>query len=174
MTLIEDYIQPITSLLYPDCGGNHLDSHKSFTVCYKQDGDTGLSYHYDNSEITVNISLTDSFSGASLYFGDLHKTDMLQQASSIQPQHGVVPGSQEQLYTECRHNKGSGVIHRGLHKHGAMPLDEGERMNLIIWMRSSQIRNLCCPMCGEKPQRVKSSGKGDGFTEEMISLCNVT
>ena len=52
--------------------------------------------------------------------------------------------------------------------HGAMPLDDdkdgGERYNLIIWMRSSAVRNMRCPMCESVPDIVETMGDGDGFT----------
>ena len=48
--------------------------------------------------------------------------------------------------------------------HGARPLVDGCRYNLIIWMRSSSVRNDLCPMCNEKPDLVQCTGPGDGFT----------
>lgn len=69
-------------------------------------------------------------------------------------------------YARFEHKKTIGLLHRGQHMHGAMPISEGERYNLIIWMRSSQQRNQLCPMCDEKPDLVESVGYGDGFTDE--------
>lgn len=48
--------------------------------------------------------------------------------------------------------------------HGALPIQTGERINLIIWMRSSAVRNKLCPMYGAQPRLVPSVGTGDGFT----------
>ena len=48
--------------------------------------------------------------------------------------------------------------------HQAQAITSGERVNLIVWMRSSSIRNCQCPMCGEPPSLVQSEGYGDGFT----------
>ena len=48
--------------------------------------------------------------------------------------------------------------------HQAQAITSGERVNLIVWMRSSSIRNHQCPMCGEPPSLVQSEGYGDGFT----------
>lgn len=62
------------------------------------------------------------------------------------------------------HKKTQGILHRGQHFHGAMPIDFGERHNLIIWMRSSSIRNQQCPRCDERPTLVETPGEGDGFT----------
>lgn len=77
--LRELYLKPISSLLYPDCGGKWLDSHKAFAVKYTLNEDLELSYHYDNAEVTLNVSLGKDFADGNLYFGDMrqvkqHKT----------------------------------------------------------------------------------------------------
>lgn len=78
--LREDYLNPISSLLYPDVLGEQrlLDSQRAFIVSYKleegeSDENTELSLHYDNAEVTLNVSLSDSFAGGELYFGGLWK-----------------------------------------------------------------------------------------------------
>lgn len=68
----------------------------------------------------------------------------------------------------------SGILHRGQHMHGALPITDGERCNLIIWMRSSKIRNNLCPMCNRKPSLVETCGNGDGFTADInmdVAVC---
>ena len=56
--------------------------------------------------------------------------------------------------------------------HGALPIQSGERINLIIWMRSSAVRNKLCPMCNRVPRLVLSfGGSGDGFTVNPVSVC---
>ncbi|XP_074154996.1 2-oxoglutarate and iron-dependent oxygenase domain-containing protein 2 isoform X2 [Sminthopsis crassicaudata] len=147
--LREQYLQPITALLYPEFGGGHLDSHRAFVVKYSLDGDVDLSYHYDNAEITLNISLGKVFSEGNLVFGDYYE----------------VP-KDETRYLELPNMPTYGVLHRGGQLHGALPLDSGERWNLIIWMRASVIRNVMCPMCKKPPQLVEDEGYGDGFTLE--------
>lgn len=68
--------------------------------------------------------------------------------------------------------------------HGAMPLEEvgstpgGERYNLIIWMRSSAVRNQHCPMCETVPHLVETLCEGDGFTasddnEKVVQVCGL-
>ncbi|XP_054749410.1 2-oxoglutarate and iron-dependent oxygenase domain-containing protein 2-like [Lytechinus pictus] len=145
-----DYLAPITSLLYPDVGGNSLDSHRAFVVKYKLGEDVDLNYHYDNAEVTINVSLGKEFSDGELYFGDMRQMPC-----------------NETRYTRFQHQKSIGLLHRGQHMHGAMPISDGERYNLIIWMRSSQQRNQLCPMCDEKPNLVESMGYGDGFTDKQ-------
>ncbi|XP_050409898.1 2-oxoglutarate and iron-dependent oxygenase domain-containing protein 2 [Patella vulgata] len=155
--LREIYLRPITSILYPDWGGDCLDSHKAFVVTYKLGHDINLSYHYDNSEVTLNIALGKQFTGSGLYFGDMKSNS------------GKVSTSG---FTKYDHQLGVGLLHRGQHMHGASPLTSGERYNIIIWMRSSEIRNKLCPMCNKRPTLVPCSGFGDGFTTgKMVELC---
>ena len=45
-----------------------------------------------------------------------------------------------------------------------MPITDGDRHNLILWFRASQIRNVVCPMCGHAPELVPVDAGGDGFT----------
>ncbi|GIY53781.1 2-oxoglutarate and iron-dependent oxygenase domain-containing protein 2 [Caerostris extrusa] len=154
------YLDPLANVLFPEWRGNELDSHKIFTVGYKIDEDLELGYHFDNSEVTLNICLGKSFEGGELYFGDL-RTVPIMESSCI-----VVP-----------HKKGYGIFHRGQQLHGALPITKGERHNIILWMRSSSVRNKLCPMCNSSPVLTPSSGYGDGFTSvenNSAKMCNVT
>ena len=68
-----------------------------------------------------------------------------------------------------QHEQGVGVLHVGQELHGAMPVISGHRTNLIIWFRSSDIRNKGCPMCGDTPdlETIEVDDDmctGDGFT----------
>ncbi|XP_066835346.1 2-oxoglutarate and iron-dependent oxygenase domain-containing protein 2 isoform X4 [Anser cygnoides] len=71
--LREKYLRPITALLYPDLGGACLDSHKAFVVKYALHEDLDLSSHYDNAEVTLNVSLGKDFTEGNLYFGDFRQ-----------------------------------------------------------------------------------------------------
>ncbi|XP_069071068.1 2-oxoglutarate and iron-dependent oxygenase domain-containing protein 2 isoform X2 [Pleurodeles waltl] len=161
--LRERYLQPMTSILYPDCGGQYLDSHKAFVVKYSLSEDLDLSSHYDNAEVTVNISLGKEFTEGNLYFADMRQ----------------VPAN-ERRYVEVEHVVGQGLLHRGEHVHGALPITSGERWNLIVWMRSATVRNTLCPMCDKAPQLVETLGYGDGFTQscappapDTVDVCAV-
>ncbi|XP_053862974.1 2-oxoglutarate and iron-dependent oxygenase domain-containing protein 2 [Malaclemys terrapin pileata] len=161
--LREKYLQPITSLLYPDCGGGSLDSHKAFIVKYSLHEDLDLSSHYDNAEVTLNVSLGKEFTEGNLYFGDLR------QAPTPVPK-----------YVEIEHVVSQGLLHQGGQIHGALPVASGERWNLIVWMRSSAVRNQLCPMCNKKPELVDAEGFGDGFTRspegdmpKTVDLCSL-
>ncbi|XP_012671328.1 2-oxoglutarate and iron-dependent oxygenase domain-containing protein 2 [Clupea harengus] len=149
--LRELYLRPVSSLLYPDCGGKCLDSHKAFVVKYAMNEDLDLSYHYDNAEVTLNVSLGKEFTEGNLYFGDMRQ----------------VPLSETEC-AEVEHHVAEGLLHRGQQMHGALPISSGLRWNLIIWMRSSQERNRLCPMCNKRPTLVEGDGFADGFTRTDV------
>lgn len=71
--LREVYLRPLTALLYSDCGGSCLDSHKAFVVKYAMREDLELCYHYDNAEVTLNVSLGKDFTEGNLFFGDMRQ-----------------------------------------------------------------------------------------------------
>lgn len=150
--LRERYLLPLTSVLYPDCGGRCLDSHKAFVVKYDMNEDLELSYHYDNAEVTLNVSLGKDFTEGNLYFGDMKQ----------------VPLSETEC-SEVEHRVTEGLLHRGQHMHGALPISSGQRWNLIIWMRASQERNKLCPMCNKRPTLVEGEGFADGFTKHSLN-----
>lgn len=152
--LIKNYLQPITKVLFPSWGGGSLDSYKSFVVKYELDGDTNLCWHYDNSEITLNISLNSNFRNGELQL--------------MKP---TKDGDEDQGKVVISHEEGYGILHCGRQQHCALPITDGIRYNMIVWMRSSMIRNKLCPLCEEKPNLVQVSIAGDGFLPEESS-CN--
>ena len=52
-------MNPLARTLFGDeyVGDTGLDSHKAFVVSYKIGQDVDLGYHYDNAEVTLNVSL---------------------------------------------------------------------------------------------------------------------
>jgi len=121
--LMEEYIRPLSTLLYPDRGGGSIDHHHSFIVEYQLDHDLSLDMHTDDSDVTLNVCLTRDFKGGGLDFcGQLgapeHRRHML----------------------EYPHKQGVGVVHLGIQRHGANIIRDGYRANLIIWCRSSSFR----------------------------------
>lgn len=154
--LRERFLSPLSKILYPEFVGASLDSHKAFVVTYRVGQDRDLDYHYDNAEVTCNISLDDSYKGGDLYFGGM-KSERIRDT-----------------FSRCSHLLGYGLLHRGQHLHGATELKEGERQNLIVWMRSSGVRNTACPMCDRKPSLVETDGRGDGFTMKEVDVCSAS
>ncbi|TRY63022.1 hypothetical protein TCAL_00796 [Tigriopus californicus] len=150
-TLRQEFIQPLCDRLYKD-ERFQLDSHKAFTVKYLDNdfkNDEGLAIHFDNAEVTLNVALTENFDGGEVVFHGRSSNGLNQQPPPI----GI------------NHEVGQGILHLGCQLHEALPITNGTRVNLIIWMRSSKHRNLRCPMCLEKPILEEvSCGYGDGFT----------
>ncbi|KAK3287712.1 hypothetical protein CYMTET_4787 [Cymbomonas tetramitiformis] len=135
--LLDKYLKPIAAQLYPDYGGATLDHHRSFTVKYHEDGDVELAYHYDDSEVTLNVCLGEQFEGGELLFGSMRDC-----------------ASQTSRYP-LRHDVGTGVLHRGHHMHEAVAVDSGVRLNLIMWLRSSTERNFIQPEHGrQRPVKI--------------------
>lgn len=114
-------------------------------------------HFFIHSQITLNVCLGKKFEGGELYFGDMKDIPIFESTCILVP-----------------HKTGYGILHRGQQYHGALPVTSGERQNLIIWMRSSNIRNSQCPMCLSKPSLVPSIDYGDGFTKpDEVMLCNL-
>lgn len=82
--LRELYLSPIASVLYPDCGGRCLDSHRAFVVKYDMQEDLDLSYHYDNAEVTLNVCLGKTFSEGGLYFGGMRQVDIFSSSQKME------------------------------------------------------------------------------------------
>ncbi len=95
-------------------------------------------------QVTANICLSaEDCDGGELFFG--------------QPDGGAGFG-----YV---HTRGRAVLHRGSAVHAVLPLVAGRRVNVVLWMRSSAVRNRRCPMCRNRPHvEAVPHGSGDGFT----------
>ncbi|KAF2069017.1 hypothetical protein CYY_009665 [Polysphondylium violaceum] len=116
--LRQNYLCLFTSILYKQYYGDCIDGHHAFVVQYKMDKDKELAFHYDESDVTVNLCLGSEFTGGSLYFKGI-----LDQPET------------HSEYFEFQHQVGSALIHIGTHRHGARGLESGSRTNLILWLR---------------------------------------
>jgi len=149
--LVQEYVDVLATALLP----NHtkgLDSYRAFTVLYdadKEDGDKSLAMHYDNSEVTLNINIGGTWQGGSVDFYGL--------ATELD--------AGEQPVANVLLKRGHAVFHAGWELHQAQPVCSGRRHNLILWCRSSGIRNHCCPMCSSTPRVIPTSLLAhEGFT----------
>lgn len=120
--LCQRYVIPLVKKLFPPEYAQ-LDSHHAFIVQYKLTEDKDLNFHYDDSEITLNVCLGKDFIGGDLFF-----------------QGHVDDESTHEEDFRYQHRRGRAVLHIGKHYHGAYPIVSGERYNIIIWYRNSQIR----------------------------------
>jgi len=118
-------LTPIFVSLFGQLGTN-LDDHHAFIVQYKITEDLDLGFHYDESEITINVCLGKTFTGGTLYFcGLLEK-----------------PETHNEDF-EFTHQPGLGIVHIGKHRHGANAIKSGERYNLIVWFKNSKLAKGC-------------------------------
>lgn len=133
--LVDDYLRPLGRMFFPEYIGSETDDESSyaFTVHYQYKDDSDelseaknmtnarkkrdvqLKEHSDASVVTININLNlpeeeDDYDGSQLLFMDDGERHNLE----FQP--------------------GMAVIHRGLHRHQALPIQKGERHQLIIWL----------------------------------------
>ena len=198
--LRNQYLNPLAQAVYGDeyMGSTGLDSHKAFIVTYKIGHDIDLGYHYDNAEITLNVSLGRSINEIFI-FKLCQLNFFLKEINSKVATYILVLWLKViVLYFQILHVrelKGPirielvivkiflfvlvvehvptfGVLHRGQHLHGAEPIKFGERYNLIIWMRSSSKRSQFCPMCRQKPEcliPVEFDSYGDGMIKAIES-----
>lgn len=155
-------------LIFPDIGGK-IDSYRAFTVEYEGPAavdlettmDSGLSYHYDNAELTINICLRLQKSGDRSF--DSAVTMPVDEDAAGGEICFAHPDPHWIMEEPCPpaalvpNQPGWALLHRGSHVHGAQPLAPGYvRRNLIIWLRSTSVRNSHspCPRCHLRPQIV--------------------
>jgi len=110
-----------------------LDSQRVFTVEYGTGKDSDLDLHFDDSELTANICLeNEDENDGKLFF-----------------QKRVQNGEH---FDECFFDQieNYAIVHEGKFVHSAEN-SQKNRMNLIVWMRDSEVRGKLCKMCGEVP-----------------------
>ncbi len=64
----EQLANPISDHLFPEVVDQGVDHHHAFTVTYGKGFNQKLGFHADDSEVTFNFCLGDSFVGSDLYF----------------------------------------------------------------------------------------------------------
>ncbi|XP_022639189.1 uncharacterized PKHD-type hydroxylase At1g22950 isoform X2 [Vigna radiata var. radiata] len=153
--LMEGFIRPLSRVLFAEVGGATLDSHHGFVVEYGKDRDVDLGFHVDDSEVTLNVCLGKQFSGGELFF------------RGIRCEKHVNTGTHSEEIFDYSHVPGRAVLHRGRHRHGARATTSGNRVNLLLWCRSSVFREMkryqkdfssWCGECSrEKKERQRST-----------------
>ena len=124
-SILRRVVSPLATSLFPDeIIASTCDHHHSFVVAYDcGGGDKGLDMHHDASEVTLNVCMGGGFTGGGLRFCG---------------QFGSSTHRQQQCVAE--HSVGVAILHLGRQRHGADELHSGERLNLIMWARSSAFR----------------------------------
>lgn len=144
--LIQHYLGPVCSALYPRLLGDGFEAHHSFVVQYSMTTDRSLGVHDDNSEVTVNISLSDRYTGAELAMYHHARVKHPQQESLVS-------------YKWRVSRAGNMLLHPGEMLHEVKPLESGDRMGLIVWLRSTRWREReGCPLCGSSERLLYEIG----------------
>ncbi|PWA29238.1 2-oxoglutarate (2OG) and Fe(II)-dependent oxygenase superfamily protein [Artemisia annua] len=120
----------ICAVYFADVGGFALDSHHGFVVEYGMDRDVELGFHVDDSEVTLNVCLGKQFTGGDLFFRGVRCE-----------KHVNGPTYRDEIF-DYSHSVGRAILHRGRHRHGARATTSGNRVNLLLWCRSSVFREL--------------------------------
>ncbi|XP_077532335.1 2-oxoglutarate and iron-dependent oxygenase domain-containing protein 2-like isoform X2 [Haemaphysalis longicornis] len=148
--LRDRYLTPLAKALFPAWTGSRLDSHVAFTTFNSPCSKQRLEYRFDNSEVSLDVCLgRRDFEGGELYFADMSDCDPMLADCPIH------------LY---KPKPRWAVLRRGQQMHGSLNVTSGERVNLVLWLRSSELRNRRCPLCAQPPSLVAADGYGDGFT----------
>ena len=139
--LVSLVVRPLAARLLPEFGGASLDSHHGFVVAYGSGADVDLGFHVDDSDVTLNLCLTDGFEGGDLFL----------RGTRCPAHQQTPPRPGEQL--DVAHAAGDAILHPGRLRHGARATTSGRRVNLIVWCRSSSLRAAppqgCPAWCGE-------------------------
>ncbi|CAF1229900.1 unnamed protein product [Adineta ricciae] len=127
--LMTNIVQPLTQLFYKHIT-LPLDSHHGFAVEYAMNKDRKLDFHVDDSAVTLNVCLGEEFTDGELYFGGVRCSSHVSTSA---------PKKEEEFFFE--HQIGTACLHLGNHRHRALPITSGRRLNLILWCRSSSFDN---------------------------------
>ena len=129
---------------------SQFDSHHSFIVRYTASEDLGLDMHTDDSDVTFNVCLGFDFTGATLTFCGYMGARDHRKASHV-----------------YRHEVGRAVLHSGQRRHGADDIQQGTRMNLIVWSHNKAYRRA-----QPRGLRFEAYQKEDGPPDEVCLSCS--
>lgn len=151
--LVDRYARPIGRTLFPDAVGTDDDvEHYAFTVRYGVNDDdddnkvvdADLGEHRDASVVTLNVNLNlpgEEYEGSSLYFLDEADDDddddrfvdttttMLRNDTTAL----TTRASKKQRLVDFS-SPGTAILHKGSVRHAALPIRDGERYNLVVWL----------------------------------------
>ena len=135
---IRKVLNPIAKEHFAEFGGGSLEFSHGFTVHYGPGEDAHLDMHTDDSHVTFNVCIGEAFVGGALAFcGMQNDSDGHRRLQYVHP-----------------HTVGTAVMHPGGLRHGALPVADGRRVNIILWMKShaytpptQYIRSQADPVC---------------------------
>lgn len=122
------YLRPLGQMLFPWLiARGDADEHYAFVVRYKLGEDVELAEHADASVLTLNANLglptsQGGFKAGALAFKGTRFVDKDPRA---------VPA---RLVQFDRMQPGEAILHLGGQYHAALPIESGERINLVVWL----------------------------------------
>lgn len=124
---VEAYARPLAATLFPETvNAEDAEENYAFTVRYEATGDTELAKHGDASVVTLNLCLGQpGWEGGKLRFFEYEGSGMY----ALPRGNNVSAGAGDMDF-----EPGLAIMHRGQHKHQALPLLSGERTNVILWL----------------------------------------
>lgn len=144
--LFQLLIRPISKHLFADNGD--LDWRQGYVAAYSvtptpEAPRERLVTHTDDSEVTLNIGLSDDNMKGGLVEFKGQRRDSVDQ--------------QETLRGAIQPKLGRALLHRGRHFHAVSPVTAGDRFSLVVWARSWQgVRSTQCPCCWLNQRQDKS------------------
>lgn len=127
--LVRDYIRPMGRLFFPSYVGRDDDVRLyAFSIRYSANEDLDLKEHSDASVISFNVNLNlpnEQYDGSSIYFVNPETSE------GKKPKH---TDRDETHIRKLQFDSGTALLHRGMIRHGALPIANGTRQNLVIWL----------------------------------------
>jgi len=132
-TIVDNLIPKINSLYDFDKKQEYY-IYNSHGIIYKTNGsgEKKLNLHVDDSDITINITLnTDNLKGNILRFHGITEYGNIFCKKNFER----IQNTQIYSKTDILPIKGDCIIHRGSHPHETLPIEDGMRIALIIWLK---------------------------------------
>lgn len=148
-------------MLYPWLiASGDADEHYGFVVRYKLGEDLALAEHADASVLTLNANLGyRGFTGGALTFRGTRGVDDKPQA---------VPPS---LVDFADFAPGEAIVHLGGQYHAALPIESGERVNLVLWLHAKHEVVRFAPY--PEPERLSAVQRWNAYPWEESGAAQV-
>lgn len=154
------YLRPLGQMLFPFLvAGGDADEHYAFVVRYKMGEDVMLAEHADASVFTLNANLglprsQGGFTGGSIAFKGVRFIDDAPQQMPTN------------LFSFEDVEPGEAILHLGGQYHSALPIESGERINLIVWLHGKYEVVRVAPYAEE--EQTSPSERWSAFRRERM------
>lgn len=145
--LVADFVRPLGRLFFPSYIHTEDDARfYAFSIRYRPFEDLELKEHSDAAVVSLNLNLNrpdEDFEGSSIYFVPPKEKKDVEPSFNTKQQ----PQAKEidAVRHEMRFDPGTALLHRGMLRHGALPIENGQRLNLVIWLYGRDGSVRCAP-----------------------------